>query len=274
MAAQVPSEFKKVVTFIFLKKPDGRFVANGTGFFVGIHNKNNPTTWHVYLVTAKHVLTTKSGDYYPSVFIRLNLKEGGSEVMELPLSKMPNVIYSHQQKGVDISVIPCLPNQERYDFKFISEDMIVTRERFRETNIQEGDEVFFTGLFVGHIGQKRNYPIVRFGRVAMISDEPVDWQGELLDLYLVETQAFGGNSGSPVFIYFGVDRTPGSITIGSAQILLAGVMKGSFLNPSEIQTVNTAATSVSYENVGISAVVPAYLLHDILYSERIKATRS
>jgi hypothetical protein len=274
MATQVPQEIKKTVTFIFIKTTEGRLVANGTGFFVGVQNEKNTEAWHVYLVTAKHVLWDKQGNYYPSVFIRLNRIAGDAEIIELPLTPPSDRVYTHEQSGVDIAVIPCLPDRERYDLKFIPQDMLVTRERFLKANIQEGDEVFFTGLFVSHIGQKRNYPIVRFGRVALITDEPVDWKGQLLELYLVECQSFGGNSGSPVFFYFGATRTPGVIRVGAPQILLAGVMKGSFLSPSEIQVVDTTPTPVSVENAGIAGVVPAFKLYEILFSARLKTIRS
>lgn len=273
MATQIPPEIKKVVTFIFIKRADEALIPNGTGFFVGVRKQDNSDNWYVYLVTAKHVLTSKDGGYFPSIYIRLNTHAGDAEVIEFPLDSHKINIFTHHQNDVDIAVIPCLPSQERYDFKFIPQEMLVTREKFREANIREGDEVFFTGLFVSHIGQKRNYPIVRFGRVALLSEEPIDWQGKLLDLYLVESQSFGGNSGSPVFFYLGVDRTPGSIVLGQTKVLMAGIMMGSFLNPSEIRTMNTSATAISVENAGIAAVVPAYLLHDILFSEKLKSTR-
>ncbi|MDY7019200.1 MAG: hypothetical protein SU899_03910, partial [Chloroflexota bacterium] len=54
----------------------------------------------------------------------------------------------------------------------------------------------------------------------------------------------------------------------------AGVMKGSFLNPSEIRVVDTTPTSVSVENAGIAAVVPAYKLHELLFSQQLKRTRT
>lgn len=273
MATQVPQVIKKTVTFIFIKTAEGKLAASGTGFFVGVQNEKNAEAWHVYLVTAKHVLLDKQGNYYPSVFIRLNRITGDAEIIELPLTPLPDRVYTHTEGEVDIAVIPCLPSQERYDFKFIPQDMLVTRERFLEANIQEGDEVFFTGLFVSHIGQKRNHPIVRFGRVSLITDEPVDWKGQLLELYLVECQSFGGNSGSPVFFYLGATRTPGAIRVGAPEVLLAGVMKGSFLSPSEIQVVDTTPTPVSVENAGIAAVVPAFKLYEILFSKQLRAVR-
>jgi len=56
IAAPIPSEVKSVVAFIFIKNEEGKLIANGTGFFVGVRNPSNPDSFSVYLVTAKHVL--------------------------------------------------------------------------------------------------------------------------------------------------------------------------------------------------------------------------
>jgi hypothetical protein len=50
-------------------------------------------------------------------------------------------------------------------------------------------------------------------------------------------------------------------------------MKGSFLNANELRFINRAPTPLSVENLGIAAVVPAYLLHEILFSNELKENR-
>jgi hypothetical protein len=50
------------------------------------------------------------------------------------------------------------------------------------------------------IGTRRNYPVIRFGRVAMITEEKVKFGDYEADLYLVETGSYGGNSGSPAWL--------------------------------------------------------------------------
>lgn len=52
------------------------------------------------------------------------------------------------------------------------------------------------------MGEHRNNPIVRFGRVALLPEDKIPWQengksAESVELYLLETQSYGGNSGSP-----------------------------------------------------------------------------
>lgn len=124
------------------------------------------------------------------------------------------------------------PSEKVFDFKFILYSMIATKEIMNKNKIAEGDNVFFTGLFTSNKGQKRNQPIIRFGKVALISDEKVEWTedpdkpAKFMDLYLLESLSFGGNSGSPVFFHLSPLRTPGQISITGPNIFLAGIMRG------------------------------------------------
>lgn len=260
-------QIKECITFIFIKNDKGEIIPNGTGFFVGVKNEEKPENWNVYLVTAKHVLQDKENKYFPSIFIRLNKKEGGSEVFEIPLEK----VYSHVEADVDIALFPCLPNQEKFEFKFLPDEMVGSNELIAKHQVTEGDEVFFTGLFTSHIGQVKNQPIIRFGKIALLSDEKVEWKikgtdPKKLDLYLLECQSYGGNSGSPVFFQVNqMYRTPGQINLAGPVIILGGVMTGSFMSGTEVQQVDAQNKLYSLQNVGISAVTPAYKLHDILF---------
>ena len=282
----IPHEITKVVTFIFLSPDGGKsFTPNGTGFFVGV--KISTDQFKVYLVTARHVLKDSSGQYYPTVSIRLNKKDGGSQMITLPLTekggafvKGAATVYEHPtDHTVDLAVIPLLPSQSIFDFQFIPDEMLTTKDTFQELNISEGSDVFFSGLFAQFIGQTRNYPITRFGKVAMMPTEKISWQDseraplEMVDLYLLETQSFGGNSGSPVFFYLGSDRIPGSIIVGAPIIKLAGVMKGTFRDASPLVMANQNVIPLSLQNVGIAAVVPSYHLHEILFSDPVKSLR-
>jgi hypothetical protein len=95
-----------------------------------------------------------------------------------------------------------------------------------------------------------------------------------LQLYLIETQSVGGNSGSPVFFYLGADRAPGVINVGPPILKLAGIMKGSFSEGSPIRFLENAPVPVAAQNLGIAAVVPSYLLYDVLFSGELKKQRA
>ena len=77
----------------------------------------------------------------------------------------------------------------------------------------------------------------------------------------MECLSFAGNIGSPVF--FGVKPAENVMSIGIGErIYLAGIIMGSFHN----MEVFGYYTFVK-QNVGITAVTPAYKLHEILFSQ-------
>lgn len=288
LAAPLPPDTKKIVTFIFLadasgnvaKDADGKPIPYGTGFFVGVKIADG-TLASGYLATAKHVLKDEQGHDLKKIYIRLNLKEGDPVFALVNLfSNDISLVHTHRDPTVDLAVIPISLDEKTIDFKMIIDDLLTTKEAFNELKIGEGSDVFFVGLFTSFYGQHQNFPIARFGRVAMISGEKIPWQDrpsepvQEADLYLLETQSYGGNSGSPVFFSLGMDRIPGQIYLGT-EIRLAGVMRGTFLNGSPIQfrQIPTATIPFSTQNIGIAAVTPSYLLHEILYSDSLVKQR-
>jgi hypothetical protein len=133
-------------------------------------------------------------------------------------------------------------------------------------------------MFTPYLGNKKSYPIVRFGKVAMLPEEKVSFGGAAIEAYLIETFAFGGNSGSPVFFYLGMNRTSGSLMLGPPILKIAGVMKGFFgdIEPvqlAEVATTPTHTVPVSTGNSGISAVVPAQKVREILHSAKLENNR-
>jgi hypothetical protein len=276
----IPANVKDSVSFVFVRDSKGKEAPLGTAFFVVVKHAKDPAIGHFYLVTAKHVLQDDKKQYWPLIFIRLNKRAGGAESIAIPLQgKSAAPIFVHSDPGVDLAVIPMAPDQDVYDYKVVPEDMFASIEKVKELKITEGDEVFFTGLFASFYGERKNYPIVRFGRVALITDETVPWPEDTnkeplaLHLYLIEAQSFGGNSGSPVFFYLTGMRDPAQIRLGGYDLVLAGVMKGYFSNGSEVKIFETRKTPYSFQNVGIAAVVPAYQIREILYSPEVRAYR-
>jgi hypothetical protein len=288
-AAPPPANVAKTVSFIFLADESGKPLlnpqtqepfANGTGFFVLVENENGPG-FYGYLVTAKHVVRNENGEFYKRIFVRINKKDEEAAFLPIDLvtTGQNQNVFTSEDATVDIAVIPAWPEERTFDTLGVPTSMIKSKEDFKKTTIVEGSDVFFVGLFAPHYGDKKNTPIFRFGRVAMMTDEPIRWQEagkppELTPLYLLETMSFGGNSGAPVFFSQGIDREPGKIYAGT-DIFLAGVMRGNFNEPrvgTFIQTPNSVAPLFA-QNIGIAAVTPAYFLHDILFSETLKKFR-
>jgi hypothetical protein len=272
----IPPEVKSTVAFVFLKDEKGKMIPNGTGFFVGVKNPSDPNKVALYFVTAKHVIQ-KPGttEFRDNIHIRMNKRNGGIINFPLPLNfkGMPRIVYFHRDLSVDLAVINMEPNQELLDFKYIPSEMITSKEEYKKLSIREGSDIFFTGLFLPYYGAERNYPVVRFGRVALVTEEQIEWNGELMDLYLIEIGAFGGNSGSPVFFYLGSDREPGSVAVGNPVLKLAGVMKGTFFDSRPVKEIEVNKKSISFSSMGIAAVVPGYKLHEILHGDELKQKR-
>ncbi len=289
MASPIPSEIKKAVTFIFLAEKDGTLklhpqtkkpIPNGTGFLTCVPNESNSNLAHGYLVTAKHVLQNPDGSFQEHVFLRLDKRDGKADFV--PLSVKQAGVCSSPDQTVDVAVIPFLPNPDIFDFKVVPSEMLATKDVTKE-GINEGTDVFFTGLYPRYYGEQHNNAIVRFGKVAMFPDDRIQWASLdgtsiMAELYLLETQSYGGNSGSPVYFYLGSDRTPGVLVLGTPAIRLAGVMSGFFGEATPLQVLDGGPSSQNQsfytnQNMGIAAVTPAYLLRDILYSDVLRQMR-
>jgi hypothetical protein len=265
---QVPvkEELLETVNFLYpYSIENGQFsVGAGTGFAL-----RQEETGQFFLITAKHVLTQKSGSYFPNLCIRQGTKDG-SDFIPVKLSgKGASRVFTHAtEPDVDIAVIPGidipLPRglpADRLIGTHLGTSLFATKEHFSKGTVQLGDEVFFMGWFQPFFGQTRNYPIVRFGRLSFRTDEQIPWQEQartsLLDLYLIEAWPTRGNSGGPVFFHPNLQREPGTFNIGGPTILLAGVLKGFFGVPLQA-------------HAGIGAVVPAFKLSEILSHESIR----
>jgi len=200
-ATPIPPEVKKSVVFIYAKPDDKDLLPRGTGFLVGVNIPSNPDVMRFYLVTAKHVLEDSKGASRSKIWIRVNMRTGESNFLELSLTGSNRPYFHPRDKNVDIAVISLPLDPKTVDFLVLPDSLLVAKAELGQPEFREGADIFFTGMFVPYMGYRRNVPIVRFGRLAFVTDE--------LDLYLVEATSFGGNSGAPVFLYLGADRRPG-----------------------------------------------------------------
>ena len=270
----VLSEAPKTVVFLYTDRDGAPEHAQGTGFLIATPVSTSSAWQWVYLVTAKHVLETDdpADPMYSQIYARMNLRSGGSEMVSLPLryAGPSQTVFLDSEVSVDVAVVawPSTREASKYDALVMDEGWLAVPEDLRSQKIGVGSEVFFTGMFVPFQGQQRNYPIVRFGRVAMMPDEKVPNNQLAFDAYFVETFAFGGNSGSPVFFYSSTEDRP---------VMLAGVMKGYFVDLEPVLSAksiaDTKSASMSQNNSGIAIVVPAEHIRRILHSGTIEQSR-
>jgi hypothetical protein len=291
----VPPDFKKAVCFIFgrssphlpngepVKGPDGAAVVLqeaplGTGFFVSYPDPRGGSNFgFVYLVTAKHVLKDWDGRYLQTIKIRLNLKDtGGFDFADVPVTDDKGSLLwfiDEQDSSNEAALYPLLPDQKKFDYKFVPTQMFVTNDTFATANVAEGDRVFFVGLLPQFYGVSRNYPVVRNGTVALITDEkiPVGNIGPHR-LYVVEMSAWPGNSGSPVFLQLGGLRG-GGLMLGQ-DIRMLGILLAESNNVMSAKIdKNLQYQWGNGQNTGISYILPAPDLSLVLNNHSAQANR-
>jgi hypothetical protein len=135
-----------------------------------------------------------------------------------------------------------------------------------------GDEVFVTGLFRHHHGNRRNIPIIRVGNIACLTEEKVSTKsyGDI-DAYLIEARSIGGLSGSPVFLNLGITRMiQGEIKHAQSQpvFYLLGLIHGHYDvnidSIDEIELDKTNYLSPDRVNTGIAIVVPFHKINEVI----------
>ncbi len=265
---------KKTITYIFSGEVSGQSLTSiyplGTGFFVAVpHLQVEGQSW-IYLVTARHVLRSNSEEYYRKVFCRANLRDWnpgsdrvGFEFIQVSTSETERHLLwgVHSNPAVDIAVIQQYPRPDRFDFQTIPTAAFVTQEMIQRDGIVEGHELFFP-CFTPEIPQhRRNNPIIRFGRISLLSTEDFETREGNVRFHLAECFPFGGNSGSPVFV-----------REKEARYSLFGIMTGYYLTA---QSVLQKAQSdlVTPQHMGIAMIVPIDYLHDILFSNAFRRSR-
>ena len=144
MAANIPPDLKKAITFIFLADDKGGLAhdpqtqapeANGTGFFVGVPSEKDPSRVFCYLVTAKHVIEDSSGTFFQRIYLRLNKKAGDVDFPSVDLTRDGHsAVVVSPDPTVDIAVVQVAPNETTYDFKMIPAAMLTTEESHQGTS--------------------------------------------------------------------------------------------------------------------------------------------
>lgn len=265
--------------------------AAGTGFLIFVPDARlGSDKAFLWLVTSKHVLREPradgtSGPYFRSILIRYNTKRpispDGAQFALSPLQVLDdrgNLTWfvSLDDETVDLALTPVHVDEEAVDFMAVPVALFATKELIAQRQVSENDEVLFTGLFAWYPGAKKNYPIVRHGKVALIPNEriPLDRKRPDItaDIYLAEITSFGGNSGSPVFVrQGGVRETPSGSRVEGYSYYLLGVMQGFFPEASPVAVETTVLHGEGEQNSGIAAVVPADEILRILGSARARA---
>lgn len=159
----------------------------------------------------------------------------------------------HTEK--DIAATICPMNPETDDFRRFTDSLF---EEF--VNVREGDDIFFLGFPLGIVIPSRVTPIVRSGMVALKRDD---------DTFLIEANAYPGNSGSPVFFKpCPFEMGPSGMSLGRIRPpKLIGMMTESISYRDVAISPQTGNVRIVFEeNSGLSNVLSARFIRETLNS--------
>jgi hypothetical protein len=286
--AQIMQQLKKTVAFVYgeahVKDKDGKHVLVegplGTAFFVFYPDKRGGEGYgFTYVVTAKHVLKDElEGKYLDKIRLRLNRKTGtgvGFALLQVSDSK-GNLLWLDDRDDPNANIALSLgyPSDEEVDYQKISIQSFADSDTLKKSNVSEGDSVYLIGLMPQFTGETRNYPVVRHGSIALLSDEPIPIADNVKQhVYAVELGSWPGHSGAPVFLSLGGYRN-GAMNVGDSYSLL-GLMLGYFENarPFEAVAPTNSVWLGDTSNIGISYVLPASEILKVLQSKEAQQER-
>lgn len=203
MTAIAPNYFACVV-FLYptVDEANGGVMAGGSGFILGVPFPNTDRSWHLYVVTNKHVVDT--GNHV----IRVNATDGGSRAIPSQPDRWTFAVDD------DLAVLPFEPPVDWAPGLLSTDTFLDESCEIEGWPIYPGDEAIFFGRFVNHEGHQRNKPVVRFGNIAMLPDrDALICIGNHEQLaFLVECRSLSGFSGSPAFVSLATRRWMGGIT--------------------------------------------------------------
>ena len=244
-------DWQKTVVFIGQKTNEKKFI--GTGVLLSVSDIH-------HLVTAKHVIFDKNGEERKNLFISLNSKTG--EVLDRKIDDLKSKFnidwIIHEDSEVDIALIPMGLDLKNDDVKVIPE---ISFSNVSENNLAE--DVFFLGFQPG-LSLTRVKPIIRAGIISRIEDD---------ETFFIDTTAFPGNSGSPVFL------KPSFINPSAKGTQLGFQHAGKFIGilgayvPYQefARSEQTGNIRVMFEeNTGISKVCSIKYIKEIFSSQKFK----
>jgi hypothetical protein len=243
----------------------------GTAFFaeemVGL------TAVASYAVTARHLIEDIHADQKAGkcgrMFLRVNLHQGGFK--DLPV-KYEDWI---RNPNTDVAVCPVHFKPDVNFFAFSSVAGI-------RGELRPGYDVFFVGLFQKRPGHDSMDAIVRFGKLALpLTDVDVNLSAtetKTVTAYLVESRSWGGESGSPVFLY---DQNwemssydTSSVHARDVHPPLLGLLHGHYEIDREVQPKTRKNQGSFVEvNSGIAVVIPADEIRATLFDDRLLRDR-
>lgn len=266
---RIPDALLETVVYLFQDEPGARSGkgSGGTGFLVDYPGTGGFR--HTYVISNIHVV--RNG----CTTLRINTKAGAAEAVTIPAEA-----WLDHGEADDVCVAPIEIDRSKWAVQALRwEDVCPTEDRMNELNIGVGDDVLMIGRFVGHTGQQRNEPLVRFGNIAMMDrgERVLDGRGMLVNAFLVEMRSLPGFSGSPTFVcigagsyrgVYGTEKGPRMMPFYSEHIGLLGIDTGHkcLSHPVLDETTRKPVKppQVVEQNSGVAIIAPYYKIQDVL----------
>jgi len=267
-AEPIPQNVRRCIVYLVKPEPDHNKPI-GTGFFVGHKYSNKSDNTYIFLVTAKHVLLDNKGKRHSRLLVRMNEKST-TQAKDFDILNSNRWFFHKDVNSVDIAVQPLLPKDG--DFLLVSSKDFVTNDLVNTKQIGIGDEVFYSGLLSYHVGREKIAPIVRFGRLALVTDEKTI-DGKYY--HFIDAGNIPGHSGSPVFLWATPTRSSRGFVVGSRIFGLYGIVSGALEYNKQLKVTMPKPTTkkptqmpvpIDARSGGITAVVPVQYLVEILES--------
>lgn len=246
-----------------------------SGFFVGRFegiDSNNQERYTVYLVTNKHVISDLK-----EIVVQFNTKSGTTTHLFSLYDKLGNPLYSgHPDNDVDIVALNVVIEPEIDDCSilcfFALNNESLDTSSMRIYGVAEGSFIYTIGYPVG-IDHKlvtdiHKCPTCRFGCISRI--EHLYHSPKQFKFYLIDSQVYPGNSGSPVISrpeFISIQGTP-----SYSNSALLGIIKGHLDYQDVLVSRQTKQNRmITTENSGLAIVFP---VEDIIDTVEIERTRA
>jgi len=265
----IPENILKCVGFltIHVQGSSAEYSTIGTAFLVGYVYPERKDKMFVFLVTAKHVLFNEDGSRVNNIYLRMNDKLTG-KMKDYGILK-DSLWFFHPDNSVDLAIHPVVPKEA--DFLVIPNDVFVNDNVLIKNKIGLGDEVFYVGLLDYYSGIDHIIPIVRFGKIALVTEEKT---ANGMAYYFIDAGNIPGHSGAPVFLWATPSRTSSGIVAGPRIFGLYGVVSALIQYPSPIKIImpkNTKSSPIpiSLNPGGVTAIVPFRYLDELLNDRKV-----
>ena len=265
--AIIPDFFLNAVVALGIDHPT---VANeklwiGTGFIVGRKETDDPTLSTHYIITNKHVIGSQR-----YVYVRFN-SLGDSLVKDYRVGLYnadgTPCFSPHPNLDTDVIAIQILPqtliNDKSIWGAFSLENHALTLEEMQKTGVTEGTLVYALGFPMGQVDIIKT-PICRLGCISRISDAFIKRSN--FPTYLVDAQAFPGNSGGPIVSRPESIAISGTVSNDSANLI--GILSQYIPYREVLYSRQTGLDRmIQEENSGLTVVHPVDRIKEVVELE-------